>query len=94
MLEDIAVFAQKEEVPLRDIFKRIQAKENGGSAIHHKSPDVELRRYFESILPDYDKERVYTSDIRKIFMWYNTLVSLGITVFDKEEEIMDNSDKQ
>ncbi|MDR1672787.1 MAG: DUF5606 domain-containing protein [Bacteroidales bacterium] len=86
MLEDIAVFTEKDEVPLHKIFKRIQAKENGGSAIHHKSPDAELRQYFETILPDYDKERVYLSDIRKMLMWYNALIALGITSFDKEED--------
>jgi hypothetical protein len=88
MLNDIAVFTQNEDVPLCEVFKKIQEKENGGVAIPHKSPDAELKKYFAEILPEYDKDRVYLSDIRKIVMWYNLLHELGITDFEagKTEE--------
>ena len=95
MLEDIAVFTEGEDVSLREIFKKIQTKEDGGAAIHHKSADVDLKKYFQEVLPQYDKERVYVSDIRKVIMWYNMLLELGITDFDHpetEKEVDEDTD--
>jgi hypothetical protein len=86
MLEDIAIFTEKGDVPLRQIFKKIQEQEKGGVAISRKSSDAELRKYFETILPDYDREKVYLSDIRKVLTWYNNLLELGITDFEPEPE--------
>jgi len=82
MLEEIAVFTQNDDIPLREVFRKIQVKENGGSAIPHKSPDATLKKYFAEALPDYDQDRVYLSDIRKVLMWYNLLHELGITDFE------------
>ncbi|MDR2037803.1 MAG: DUF5606 domain-containing protein [Bacteroidales bacterium] len=86
MLDDIAVFTESEDLPLRTVFGKIQAKESGGTAISHKSTDQELKKYFGEILPDYDRDRVYLSDIRKILMWYNILQENGYTDFEKAEE--------
>jgi hypothetical protein len=86
MLEDISVFTENDSIPLREVFRKIQEKENGGVAIPHKSPDAELKKYFAEVLPDYDKNRVYVSDIRKIVMWYNLLRELEITDFETPEE--------
>ena len=86
MLDDISVFTENDDVPLREVLKKIQIKENGGIAIPHKSPDAELKKYFVDILPEYDKERVYLSDIRKIIMWYNLLHDLGITDFEAPKD--------
>ena len=96
MLDDIAVFTEDEDVPLSEVFKKIQIKENGGLAIPHKSPDKELKEYFAAVLPKYDKDRVYLSDIRKIVMWYNLLHDLGITDFEvpEEEQKEDNTDEE
>jgi hypothetical protein len=88
-LEEIAVFTQSGDVPLREIFKKIQAKENGGATIPHKSSDAELRRYFAEMLPDYDQERVYLSDIRKVLIWYNLLLEMEITDFEAPEKEKD-----
>ena len=85
MLEDITVFTETGNITLREVLKRIQEKENGGAAIPHKSPDVELKKYFAEVLPEYDKNRVYPSDIRKMAMWYNQLIELGFTDFEKPE---------
>ena len=85
-LEDIAVFTENDDVPLIEVLRKIQAKEDGGAAIPHKSPDKELKKYFAEVLPEYDKDRVYVSDIRKIIMWYNRLLELGITDFETPEE--------
>jgi len=86
MLEEIAVFTQNDDISLREVFKKIQVKENGGAAIPHKSPDAELKKYFVEVLPEYDQNRVYVSDIRKVLLWYNLLHELGFTDFEAPEE--------
>jgi hypothetical protein len=86
MLSDIAVFTENEDIPLREVLKKIQTKENGGTAIPHKSPDAEIKKYFAEVLPNYDKSRVYVSDIRKVVLWYNLLHELDITDFEAPEE--------
>src|SRR5690606_34729441 len=85
LLSEIAVYTYTEEVPLGTIFQKIHEKENGGQAIDHKSSKKELEAYFAEILPDYDVDRVYQSDIKKIIQWYNLLVANGFTDFSKEE---------
>jgi hypothetical protein len=84
-LEDITVFTHSGDIPLKEIFKRIFDHENGGSAIDFRSTDDEIRKYFESVVPDYDKERVYLSDIKKVIHWYNILLEKGSLIFDEEE---------
>ena len=84
-LEDIAIFTEEEEVPLIDVFKKIYEKENGGKAIAKKSSNEELKDYFSKILPDYDKDRVYLSDIKKVVNWYNILNVQGLVIFEEEK---------
>lgn len=83
LLSEIAVYTYTEEVPLREIFQKIKEKENGGEAISHKESKQKLEDYFREILPEYDEDRVYISDIKKILQWYNLLISKGITEFEK-----------
>ena len=83
-LEDIAIYTDDKELPLKEVLRRIFQKENGGVAIDPKSADDKLRKYFEEIVPDYDREKVYTSDIKKVFTWYNVL--LGQNMIDLEED--------
>lgn len=83
LLSEIAVYTYTEEVPLREIFQRIKEKENGGEAISHKESKQKLEDYFREILPEYDEDRVYISDIKKILQWYNLLISKGVTEFEK-----------
>jgi len=83
-LEDIAIFTSEEEVPLKQVLKNIYEKENGGPAPEPKSSPEELKAFMEKILPTYDQERVYLSDIRKLVSWYNTLLSLNMLVFDEK----------
>jgi len=85
-LEDIAIFTDTEDVPLKNIFKAISEKENGGEAISHKSSANDLKEYFAEVLPDYDRERVYVSDIKKVLNWYNILHKHDMLNFDEEEE--------
>ncbi len=85
-LEDIAIYTSTADVPLKDVFKAISEKENGGQALSHKSSANELKAYFREVLPDYDKERVYVSDIKKVILWYNILQEKEMLDFTEEEE--------
>ena len=85
-LEDIAIFADTEDIPLKDVFKAIFEKENGGASINHKSSANELKDYFAEVLPEYDRDRVYVSDIKKVINWYNTLHKFEMLNFEEEEE--------
>jgi len=86
VLSEIAIYTFTEEVPLREIFLKIQEKENGEQAISHKESKNKLEAYFSEILPDYDEDRVYVSDMKKVIQWYNILQSKGITDFSEAEE--------
>lgn len=87
VLSEIAIFTLKEELPLKSVFKKIQEKENGGTtAIGHKEDKLKLEEYFFEVVPDYDEERVYPSDIKKVIQWYNLLHKNGITDFEADPE--------
>lgn len=84
-LHDVAMYSTEGEVPLYDVFDAI-AQKNEFKTVDVKSmSDAELREYFAQYLPDYDRDRVYTTDIRKLFQWYNTLVSNGVNEFKNSE---------
>lgn len=83
-LEDISIYTEAEDMPLKEVFKRISAKENGKSALSHKEPTEKILAYFEEIVPEYDKERVYVSDMKKIIQWYNLLTEKGMLELDEE----------
>lgn len=85
LLSEIAIYTLTEEVPLREVFAKIHAKENGGEAISHKSTRDELEEYFFEVLPDYDEDRVYPSDIKKVVQWYNLLTKRGMTSFSESD---------
>lgn len=86
MLDDIAIYTDTEEVPLRDVFAKIQEKEGGVLPFDMKAATPEeLVEYFESVMPDYDRERVYLTHIKKIYAWYNLLVENGVVDFTQEE---------
>ena len=82
VLNEIAIYTYAEEVPLREIFNTIKEKENGGEAISHKVSKNELESYFSEILPEYDEDRVYASDMKKVVQWYNLLQKKGMLNFD------------
>ncbi len=86
LLSEIAIYTLSEELPLREVFQKILEKENGGEAISHKASKDELEEYFFSVLPDYDEDRVYASDIKKVVQWYNLLTKKGMTDFSEPEE--------
>jgi hypothetical protein len=82
-LEEISIFTENEDLPLSKVLDLIHDKEKGGHSIDYKSDPEKLKEYFSDLLPEYDKDRVYVSDIRKIIQWYNILQLLNLLV--KEE---------
>lgn len=87
VLSEIAIYTLDAEVPLREVFQKIKDKENGGkTAVSHKDEKIKLEEYFFEVLPDYDEDRVYASDIKKIIQWYNILHDNGITDFSEPGE--------
>ncbi|KAB5486927.1 MULTISPECIES: DUF5606 domain-containing protein [Flagellimonas] len=87
VLSEIAIYTLEEEVPLREVFQKIKEKEDGKkTTINHKADKIELEEYFFEILPNYDEDRVYASDIKKIIQWYNILVDNKITDFVVAED--------
>lgn len=82
MLAEIAIYTDSEEIKLYEVFKKIAEKESNGPAISHQANQNDLLSYFEAVLPNYDKERVYASNIKKVLQWYNLLQSKGNSFFD------------
>jgi len=83
-LEDVSIFSTGDDVPLKDVFQKIHDKEKGAPCIDHKSSDSELKSYFKSVFSEYDEDRVYVSDIKKVLNWYNILQKEGL--LEKEPE--------
>jgi hypothetical protein len=80
LLSEISVYTYEGEQPLAEIMKKIAAKEGNGPSISHKSDNATLAAYFKEVLPDYDEERVYPSDIKKILNWYNMMQAKGLVL--------------
>lgn len=86
-LGDIAMYTDAEEVPLHEVLTNLKNKENGAKAsISTSAKPEELRKFFAEVLPNFDRERVYPSDIKKLISWYNLLIEADITDFTPEEE--------
>lgn len=85
-LEEISMFTYEKDVPLKDVFKSIYEKENGGPAIDPKSDVKLIKQYMEEILPEFDRDRVYVSDMKKLFTWYNLLVQNDLLDLTSDEE--------
>lgn len=78
LLSEISIYTYNEEVRLSEVFRRIAEKEDNGPAMSHKEDNAKLAAYFREILPEYDEERVYASDIKKVMNWYNMLQAKGM----------------
>jgi hypothetical protein len=85
-LDDISIFTDGEDMQLSSVYDRIWDKENGGAAIDHKAPGDKLKEYFAGIVPEYDRDRVYVSDIKKLISWYNILQKLNLLTKEEESE--------
>ena len=84
-LEDIAIFTESGEVPLKDVLKKVADKEDFKKSIDPKSSGNVLKTYFKEILPDFDEGRVYVSDIKKVIQWYNILQENEMLNFEEDE---------
>lgn len=87
-LGDIAIYTNEKEVPLYEVLNSVKQKEGGQKVsleLTKASPD-ELRAYLAEVLPDFDRERVYPTDIKRLLTWYNILLGAGITEYDPQEE--------
>ncbi|MGB3947846.1 MAG: DUF5606 domain-containing protein [Bacteroidia bacterium] len=84
-LEDVRIYSTGDEVPLKEIFQKIYDKEKGATtSIEIKSADAELKKYFKAVFAEFDEDRVYASDIKKVLSWYNILHKEGL--LEKKEE--------
>lgn len=92
-LGDIAIYTSNEEVPLSNVFETIYKQENKALDASLYKTTEQLNSFFEKILPDYDKERVYPTDIKRIISWYNLLVNAGITEFVEQKEESESKEK-
>ncbi len=94
LLENIAIYTFDKEVPLFEVVKNIAEKYSYEQAISHKSSETELRNFMAEVLPDYDVDRVYGSDIKKLVQWYNLMQKAGIInkkAFEKSEETVSDA---
>ena len=85
-LAEISMFTEGEDIALADVFTKMYAYTEGKQAISHKESNDRLKEFFGAVLPDYDKERVHVSDIKKAVSWFNLLVEAGFTEFKLPEE--------
>ena len=93
-LGDIAIFTDEEDVPLSEVLNAIKEKENGAKVtLDIKNADNDtLRADLAEVLPNFDRERVYPTDIKKLISWYNLLVETGNTDFVEEEKPQKDAD--
>jgi len=93
LLENIAIYTYEEDIPLLKVFKAMFEKTEGKEAISHKESGKKLEAFFAEVLPDYDAERVYTSNIKKVIQWFNLLVKAGMD-FSKIEAPTEENKKE
>ena len=85
-LADIAMFTETDDIPLMDVLENLKTLEEGkkASVDPKKASTKELQDYFTKVLPEWDRDRVHVSDIKKLISWYNILIEAGITDFKEE----------
>lgn len=80
-LSDISMFTEGEDIPLAEVFTRMYAHTGGKEGLSHKESPERIKAYFAEIVPDYDRDRVHVSDMKKALSWFNILVGAGFTEF-------------
>ncbi|RZJ74042.1 MAG: hypothetical protein EOO45_09640 [Flavobacterium sp.] len=85
LLSEISVYTYDGEAKLSEVFRAIAEKEDNGPSLSHKEDNAKLNSYFREVLPEFDEDRVYASDIKKILNWYNMLQANGLVSKEKEE---------
>lgn len=84
-MSEIAIFTESEDMPLAQVFENIFKHTEGKQTISSKSTPEQMKAMFKEILPDYDRERVHVSDMKKVISWFNILVESGMTEFKIEQ---------
>lgn len=92
VLSEIAIYTLSGEMPLREVLHKIKEKENGEPTINHKVSKDELEEFFFSLIPDYDEDRVYANDIKKVVQWYNILQKNDMLDFTTEKGATDEEE--
>ena len=86
-LKDISIYTEDEDVPLEEVFRKIYELKEGQPVLNPKKASAdEIKALFAEVLPDYDRDSVYVSDMKKVFTWYNYLLEKGMMEFPEEEE--------
>lgn len=93
-LTDISIYTSTGEEPLNKVLERIRVLENDATAIDHKSTNEEIKAYFLKVLPEFDEDKVYLSDMKKIISWYNQLQAIGMLDFSDEEEVAEEDSEE
>ena len=94
-LEDISIYTDEDDVPLVDIFSLLAKKSGGKASLNPKKASIkELNDHLESVLPNYDKDRVYNSDLKKLFQWFNLLTEKGLLKEKEEEKKEEKTEKK
>jgi len=94
LLENIAIYTYEEDMPLLNVFKAISEKTEGKKALSHKESGNKLTSFFTEVLPNYDDERVYTSNIKKVIQWFNLLIESGFDFSIIEESNTAESEQE
>lgn len=92
-LTEISMFTEGDDIPLAEVFSKIYAHTGGKAAIDHKDTPEKLKAAFAEVLPEYDRDRVHVSDIKKCFAWYNALVQAGFTKFELPTDEAETAEK-
>jgi len=93
-LSDVAMYTDKDELPLQEVLEKVKNVYNGEKSIDPKSDTAVLRQFMESILPNYDRERVYPSHIKKLAEWYNVLQANDMLDFEEREKENENEEEE
>ena len=93
LLSEVSMYTTSDEKPLVDVMRNIAKKENNGPTPAFKDDKAQLSAYFLEVLPDYDQERVYTSDIKKVLNWYNILQAKGLVSSEEPVAVEEKTEK-
>ncbi len=92
-LTDISIYTHKDDMPLKEVYEKMYKKTAGKVAIDHKATPEELRSYFKEVIADFDEERVYNSDLKKLFLWFNLLIENKLLKPDSKEDKVKKTEK-
>lgn len=93
-LTEISMFTEGDDIPLAEVFDRIYVQTGGKEAISHRETPERIKAAFAEVLPEYDRDRVHVSDMKKCFAWYNILVGAGFTKFELPEDEKDGTEAE